>query len=210
MRPPSALLTLSGVAHELAGLPGFGAESRPKTAVSTLERVRSVSLWLPFEPAPKGRPQVTWRRGRIHAYTPTPTLQKEREISSVAQEILGPEWKPFPGPVRLLVDVLRPVTKVLPVAQRTTGLPSQRPDLDNYLKLIIDALSPNKTDSWGMWRDDAQIVEILARKSYAFDGCPGWFVVVEELVTTTPNWPSSRASFGTQAEFTKSLVRRTP
>jgi len=39
-------------------------------------------------------------------------------------------------------------------------MPTQRPGLDNYAKLVIDALSPSKPGYFGVWLDDSQVVDM--------------------------------------------------
>jgi Holliday junction resolvase RusA-like endonuclease len=50
--------------------------------------------------------------------------------------------------------------------------PTVKPDLDNYIKAVMDALK----DVWG---DDCQVVQITASKEYAVSG-PGAWVGVRE------------------------------
>jgi Holliday junction resolvase RusA-like endonuclease len=64
------------------------------------------------------------------------------------------------GPVVLSVDFIwRAQSKRAPVAR-----PS-RPDIDNCVKLVSDALNGVA------WVDDAQVVEVHARKFYGPDPC---------------------------------------
>jgi Holliday junction resolvase RusA-like endonuclease len=58
-------------------------------------------------------------------------------------------------------------------ARYTNSLPAKRPDLDNLVKFVTDALNGV------FFRDDAQIVTITARKTYSRTGYTQ--VVVEEL-----------------------------
>ncbi len=129
---------------------------------------------------PKERPRNTWGRGNPHTYTPSRTAAAERAIAAFVRQALGPGWEPLSGPIRLRVDVVRKRPAKLPPDQREHGLPTQMPDLKNYLKLIVDALSPRKEGGWGVWDNDKQIVEISARKRYALDGCLGWLVSMEQ------------------------------
>ncbi len=60
-------------------------------------------------------------------------------------------------------------------------LPTTRPDLDKLVRAVLDALTGV------VWRDDSQVVEILAHKSYALPGTsPG----VDVVVTATEGKPS--------------------
>ncbi|HVA10103.1 MAG TPA: RusA family crossover junction endodeoxyribonuclease [Acidimicrobiales bacterium] len=152
------------------------------SAQPSAERVlRRVEFWFPVLPVAKARPRVTWRRGGRHAYTPTATASAEKAIRTQAESMLGSNWRPLSGPLRLTVVVARAEPKTLPRDQRLTRVPTQRPDLDNYQKLITDALSPCKSHSWGVWHDDAQIVEVSGRKEYAGNCGVGWKVIAEEV-----------------------------
>jgi len=43
-------------------------------------------------------------------------------------------------------------------------LKTTKPDIDNYIKLVLDACNDAK-----VWHDDSQVVEILAQKWYCAD-----------------------------------------
>jgi Holliday junction resolvase RusA-like endonuclease len=142
--------------------------------------VSRVVLSIPEVPVPKKRPQLTWRRGAEHAYTPAATLLAEKRIRGHARGQLGERWPPLVGPVRLSVTAYLPMPRDIPKRLQATAFPVRRPDLDNCLKLIMDALTPGR-DPWGVWGDDSQVVAIDARKDYARGRPPGWEVVIEPL-----------------------------
>ncbi len=79
---------------------------------------------------------------------------------------------PFSGPVRVEVTAAVAMPASAPKRDRLTAQPIRRPDLDNYIKLALDGCGP-------CWRDDAQVVELCARKVYASDGRPHWTIAVE-------------------------------
>ena len=129
-------------------------------------------------PVAKARPRVTMHRGRPHAYTPPVVVAAELAIRKAVAEQLGEGWLPIDGAIRLRITVYRKVPDSVPKAAYASALPTQRPDLDNYFKLVSDALTVGKS-GWGVWNDDAQIVEFNVKKRYAIDRPPGWHVVVE-------------------------------
>lgn len=79
----------------------------------------------------------------------------------------------FQGPVKVVVDfrLRRPADHYLPInGKRATpelrsGAPTYTttaPDIDKLCRAVLDAL----TDA-GVWRDDAQVVELVATKTYS-------------------------------------------
>jgi Holliday junction resolvase RusA-like endonuclease len=82
----------------------------------------------------------------------------QREIALQSARHLPAQ--PHEGPLSLRLSF------VLPRPQRVKGgclLADKRPDLDNLIKGTQDALA-------GFWRDDAQIVCLIAGKKYAPEG----------------------------------------
>ncbi|MHB8393920.1 MAG: RusA family crossover junction endodeoxyribonuclease [Candidatus Dormibacteria bacterium] len=95
------------------------------------------------------------------------------QIRQAAITAMG-DQEPFSGPVRVEVTayVRRPAS--IPKRDRLTALPTKRPDLDNYLKTVLDGCLP-------LWVDDAQVVSLTAAKVYAVTGSPRWSISVEPL-----------------------------
>lgn len=112
-------------------------------------------------PVPKGRPRVF----RGHAVTPRRTQQAEEQIQAMYRfQNLGEE--PFTGPVEVHCIFCMPIAKTW--SKRKKELAAQgwlrctvRPDLDNLVKLVLDALNGIA------YADDAQIVRIHAFKKYS-------------------------------------------
>ena len=92
----------------------------------------------------------------------------------------GDGFKPLTGPLRLTMTAWLPMPRNVPKKRRQTALPAKRPDLDNYIKQLKDAL--NKF----AYLDDGQVVTIEARKRYA-DGAPDspktprWEITLDEI-----------------------------
>lgn len=129
------------------------------------------TLVLYEDPVAKPRPRVT-RTG--HAYTPTHAMEAERRLR---QAWVGEHGAaPLAGPVSLDLEVWLRMPGSVPKKHRATARPVKRPDLDNFAKTVLDALNGVA------WLDDAQVVEITCRKSYAdpVQGVPGWSIQVEE------------------------------
>jgi Holliday junction resolvase RusA-like endonuclease len=113
------------------------------------------------EAVAKGRPRIT-RRG--FAYTPAATRKYEAH-ARLAAGVAMANRPPLQGPVRLelLVELPIPVSwsrKRKAAALAGLVLPTSRPDIDNFQKAACDALNTICVV------DDAQIVEVRARKRY--------------------------------------------
>jgi Holliday junction resolvase RusA-like endonuclease len=122
-----------------------------------------VLIEVPLPPKGKGRPRAT-RTGRV--YTPAETRRWETTLAMMAAERL-PEVV-LEGPLRVDVLAVLPRPKRLLRKSDPDGLlwAPAKPDTDNVVKALLDALK-------AFWRDDAQVVELVAHKVYAErDGRP--------------------------------------
>jgi Holliday junction resolvase RusA-like endonuclease len=133
----------------------------------------TITIHLPGTPTPKGRGRAT-RTGRV--YTPAKTRAAEESIAgrAMAQVLALPEQQrdalPFAGPLVVRVIFVMPVPASWSQRKRIAALggsmmPTSKPDLDNLLKLVSDALNGI------VWVDDSQIVELVTRKGYGSEPC---------------------------------------
>ena len=144
-----------------------------------------IQLTIPGEPVPQARPRLT-KRGT--AFTPKKSSQyKERVRLFASAQMIGKT--PLEGPLCLSVRVYRSVPKSRSKKWRTeakTGKerPSQKPDLDNYIKAVQDGLNGI------VWQDDSQIVCYAPPfgKFYDDGGGPR----VEVMVWGLNEWVSGR------------------
>jgi len=127
------------------------------------------------EPVPQGRHRTVTRdaKGRplpfARIYTDKRSTTMRAILVAAAQDVKPPV--PLEGPLVVTVTVYKIKPKSYP-KKRTAW--TTKPDLDNFIKLL-DAFNGI------LWRDDAQIVEIHARKEYAES--PGFeFEIKEEMV----------------------------
>ena len=134
-----------------------------------------VSLYFEVPPVAKQRARVA--RGR--AYTPKKTSDFEANIKRLAMH----QWnRPvLLGPVKASIYFILPRPK-----SRKTGVwVSVRPDLDNYIKSVLDALNGIT------WEDDAQVCMLHAEKQYADSmTSPRIVVMVSSLTTPSMATPS--------------------
>jgi len=110
----------------------------------------------------KERPRLG-RRGRV--YTPPRTRAYAARIAAAGRRAMIGR-APLTGPVRIEVVWRRAAPTSWSKARRLAALqglerPTKRPDADNIIKAVADALNGIA------WIDDAQIVEIDFRSIYA-------------------------------------------
>jgi Holliday junction resolvase RusA-like endonuclease len=122
----------------------------------------AVMIVIGGEPVAKGRPRAT-RRGIL--YTPAATRKYEAHGRLAAQMAMAGR-PPIEGPVRieLLVELPVPASwSRRKTADAITGhiRPTSRPDVDNYVKAILDAINTIVV------ADDAQVVEVYAKKKFS-------------------------------------------
>lgn len=104
---------------------------------------------IPVAPTAKGRPRVM-RKG---TYTPDKTVDAEERIKWHLRQLGAiPSGKALS--VKLWFQVKPPV-------KIKHKYPVTRPDLDQYVKLVLDA------GNGLLWEDDSQIVKLEAHKVYA-------------------------------------------
>lgn len=97
---------------------------------------------------------------------------------AVALAFRGAVSVPLGGPISMQIDLLFPRPARLMRKKDPDGLiPCEsKPDADNAAKAVMDS-----AQSIGLFRDDAQVVELQVRKWFhAKDGVPGAIVRVEE------------------------------
>lgn len=87
---------------------------------------------------------------------------------------------PVTGPVR--VDITFTLKKPTSAPKRRETWPTKRPDLDKLVRSTLDGLTEG-----GCWADDAQVVQLVARKAYvgsvALDvlPAPGAYILILAL-----------------------------
>lgn len=120
---------------------------------------------IPGKPVAKARPRMT-RNG--HVYTPAKTTAHERAIAQIAS---GRFSKTIEGPVKVTIWVTFKTPKSWSKAKTAAHVHrphTQRPDIDNLAKCVLDGHAP-------IWGDDAQVYEMEVRKI--------WGVVDQTVIT---------------------------
>ncbi|WP_034757748.1 RusA family crossover junction endodeoxyribonuclease [Rossellomorea vietnamensis] len=116
-------------------------------------------------PVAQGRPRAgKTRGGKTVLYDPTKSKNFKQYVKMCASQHRPDQL--LEGPLVLIVKVYKPTLKNF--SKRKTqeaeeGIirPVTKPDLDNYLKGISDALNQV------IWHDDSQIVETVVSKYYS-------------------------------------------
>lgn len=119
-----------------------------------------ITFTVPMQPVGKARPRVVGRGMRAHAFTPKRTRDAEAQITTAAIQAMGRE-KPLDGALGLVVVAIFAIPKSWTRAQRAAPPPhTGRPDADNLLKLVADAMN-------GVcYADDCQVIDARVIKRY--------------------------------------------
>jgi Holliday junction resolvase RusA-like endonuclease len=115
----------------------------------------SITFTIPGKPFGKQRPRAT-RQGRM--YTPAKTVSFERAVGQIAAERIS---QPFEGPVSVTIWATFEPAKSWSKKKTAAHLNrphTQRPDLDNCAKAILDGINRIA------FADDSQVAEIHVRK----------------------------------------------
>ncbi len=130
---------------------------------------------VPGPPQGKGRPRFS---GNGHAYTPSATVQYERQIQRAYKQQCGTEVFAPDEPLVIKIAAYYNVPQSDSKRRRSDKLanrirPTKKPDWDNIGKVVCDALN-------GLaYKDDAQIVDARVVKVY------GEFPRVEVFIDKT-------------------------
>jgi Holliday junction resolvase RusA-like endonuclease len=166
-----------------------GVEQQPSSiAIAETEqgdRHDPVTVIINGEPVAKGRPRMT-QRGFV--YTPAATRKFEAHGRLSAQLAMDGR-PPIEAPVRLELLVELPIPKSWSKRKSADAItghirPTSRPDVDNYLKAILDAINTIVV------ADDAQVVEVYAKKKFSV--APKMIATIFPLDATPSNRRASR------------------
>ncbi|MCM3789455.1 RusA family crossover junction endodeoxyribonuclease [Domibacillus indicus] len=116
------------------------------------------------EPVAQGRPRASTFHGKVQMYDP----QKSKDFKKYVQ-LVASQHRPaqlLEGPLKLTVRVFKPTLKSFSkkkAADAEAGIvrPTTKPDVDNYVKGVKDALKQV------IWKDDSQVVDLSVSKFYS-------------------------------------------
>jgi Holliday junction resolvase RusA-like endonuclease len=129
---------------------------------------------VPGEILGKERPRVgRSASGAPVVFTPKRTLNAEKAIGWSCKAAMG-AWPPFDGPVHVEIafEIAWPV-KWSAAQREMHKFAIARPDIDNSLKTILDALRRIA------WRDDTQVAKLSVERGYS--ATPQAHVRIEQL-----------------------------
>lgn len=130
-----------------------------------------VEFLIPLDPVAQGRPRFVTPKGgeAFHRpYDPKKSKDYKKAVAIYAVKAMRGQSL-LEGPLHLAVAFYRPIPKSWSKkkreqAQQRLIRPIGKPDLDNYVKAVKDALTMI------VWVDDSQIVDLVARKFYTPEG----------------------------------------
>lgn len=129
---------------------------------------------------PQGKQRPRFSRISKTVYTPTKTAKYEKQIAKAYTES-GGKCIPADCYVSVNVSAFFPVPKSYSKKKREDCLerilrPDKKPDIDNILKVVLDALNEVA------YEDDKQVVELIGRKYYTESDGYLWVSVREVKV----------------------------
>lgn len=128
-------------------------------------------IYIPGRPVPQGSKRHIGRGVMIEQ---SPHVRAWRQdVTAAAKEAAGADWTPLHGPVRVDIDFrfARPRShygtgrNAAVVRDSAPRWPAGRPDVDKLTRAVLDALT-----AAGIWRDDAQVVDLSAYKDWTTVG----------------------------------------
>jgi Holliday junction resolvase RusA-like endonuclease len=128
-----------------------------------------MKLTIMVSPVPKARARTIVRNGRVMSFTPKNTQDAENAIRAQIMDL-----KPFGAGLPLDVKLEFYITKP-PSVNKKRIYPVIRPDIDNYQKLVFDALNGY------LIPDDSQIIKVEAAKYYGSP--PRIDIEIQEVIT---------------------------
>lgn len=121
-----------------------------------------------LEPVAQARTRYT-SKPYPHEYDPTPVKRFKKQLNALATKQMAEKGiKPFDDAIKVDMIVYRPIQKSvskIECMRRHLGvvLPSVKPDADNYIKSIWDALNG------AIWSDDSKITDTAVKKRYSLN-----------------------------------------
>lgn len=153
-----------------------------------------LNFHVPGQPVGKGRPRIGKVGTHARMFTPEKTVNYEGLVAYAAQQAMaGAALMEGACDVKLRIDCQIPASwsgKKQRAAEAGEIRPVSKPDADNIIKAIFDAMNGV------VWKDDVQAVEISVAKHYSL--VPGVAVRVA-LLDAVPGAPAQADLLGVAA-----------
>lgn len=136
-------------------------------------------IYLDGEPGRKERPQFARTSGGVRTFSRAKTVKYESRLRDAGKRVWT--FAPMTEPIKLTITAVFPIAVSWPKWRRVLAALGKlwhvgKPDLDNVIKIACDGLNEV------IWKDDAQVCWIVARKFYG--EAPGLWLEVDMLDDT--------------------------
>lgn len=130
-----------------------------------MEHQSAIAFVIPGTPVGKGRPKFARRGAFVTTYTPEKTASYENLVKVKAEEAMrGRTIIDGAVAVQICLFVTPPASwslKKQRAALEHVTMPTSKPDVDNVIKGVFDAMNEI------VFRDDKQVVDLSVQKRYA-------------------------------------------
>lgn len=143
--------------------------------------MKTIELTVYGNPVAQGRPRFSRQGGFVRTYDPEKSKAYKQLIRLELQPLLSrPDFAPIDRECRLRLNVYRAIPNSFSKKKRQEAIdgkirPTTKPDTDNYVKGVLDALNGT------VLKDDSVVCEIEAVKLYS--DRPMIEIVLEERLT---------------------------
>lgn len=126
--------------------------------------MKQIKLTFAGAPVPQGRPRFARKGKFVQTYDPEPSKKAKLKIRQQALKEANGEV--LQGAIVVEMYFFRNIPKSFSKqkqiqAAEGTLRPLTKPDTDNYIKLVLDAINGI------FYKDDSQVVEVIGRKFYS-------------------------------------------
>lgn len=130
--------------------------------------MNELKVFIPGEPCAQGRPRFSTAGGFVRAYDPAKSRNYKAYVKAVCADAAEKHGWLFNTDLPLEVEIIAGLSipsskskKWKQAAAEGVEKPTKKPDIDNLVKIIMDALSGV------IYKDDKQIIKMSVEKRYA-------------------------------------------
>ena len=138
----------------------------------------NISIVVYGEPVAQGRPRFSTANGFVRAYDPAKSMDYKDYIRLAAGDQMSGKCL-LDGALYLGIKIFRPIPKSMSkkkalAAENGEIRPITKPDLDNYIKCVKDALKGI------VWKDDSQVIGYIEPTGKYYSSKPRIEIEVRE------------------------------